>query len=558
MSTAPSTQPTPTRVGCPAPAARIAFVGAGPGDPGLMTVRATRILAMADVVVADEGHLQDDFVEWMRPGAEFMTVPAAQAELTAVSRAKELVQTTQGAVKDAAARRAEQGITREGQVLVARIVDGDPSIFSSLGVEASVARKAGIEIEVVPGVSAMQAVPAYAGVPIATGTNRAVHAIGPGGRVNPALLDDEDSTVVLIGTPEEVATHAAALVGAGRDAALPIALTTGGTTVHQSTIISTLGDVAEGSAEVSADEVVATIGACVGDRDTLSWFETRPLFAWRVLVPRTKDQAGPMVHALSERGATAHVVPTISVEPPRSPHQMDKAIKGLVTGTYEWIGFTSVNAVRAVKEKFTALGLDVRAFAGLKIAAVGGKTADALREWGLEPDLVPSGEQSARGLLEDWPPYDDVLDPINRVFLPRADIATEVLVSGLQERGWEVDDIVAYRTVRATPPPAPVRAAIKNGTYDAVLFTSSSTVRTLVGIAGKPSPSTVVVAIGPATAQTAADLGLRVDAVAEEASSEAIIDALTDFARGRAEDAVAEGRPVTRPSQEAPKRRTRR
>ena len=237
---------------------------------------------------------------------------------------------------------------------------------------------------------------------------------------------------------------------------------------------------------------------------------------------------------------------------------MDKAIKGLVTGTYEWIGFTSVNAVRAVKEKFTALGLDVRAFAGLKIAAVGGKTADALREWGLEPDLVPSGEQSARGLLEDWPPYDDVLDPINRVFLPRADIATEVLVSGLQERGWEVDDIVAYRTVRATPPPAPVRAAIKNGTYDAVLFTSSSTVRNLVGIAGKPSPSTVVVAIGPATAQTAADLGLRVDAVAEEASSEAVIDALTDFARGRAEDAVAEGRPVTRPSQEAPKRRTRR
>ncbi|WP_374928564.1 uroporphyrinogen-III synthase [Kytococcus sedentarius] len=556
MSTAPSTQPT--RVGCPAPAARIVFVGAGPGDPGLMTVRATRILAMADVVVADEGHLEDDFVEWMRSDAQFMTVPAAQAELTAVSRAKELVQTTQGAVKAAAERRAEQGITREGQVLVARIVDGDPSIFSSLGVEASVARKAGIEIEVVPGVSAMQAVPAYAGVPIATGTNRVVHAIGPGGRVNPALLDDQDATVVLIGTPDEVAGHASALVEAGRDAGLPIALTTRGTTAHQSTIISTLGDVAEGTAEVAADEVVATIGACVGDRDTLSWFETRPLFAWRVLVPRTKDQAGPMVHALSERGATAHVVPTISVEPPRSPHQMDKAIKGLVTGTYEWIGFTSVNAVRAVKEKFTALGLDVRAFAGLKIAAVGGKTADALRAWGLEPDLVPSGEQSARGLLEDWPPYDDVLDPINRVFLPRADIATEVLVSGLQERGWEVDDIVAYRTVRATPPPAPVRAAIKNGTYDAVLFTSSSTVRNLVGIAGKPSPSTVVVVIGPATAQTATDLGLRVDAVAEEASSEAVIDALTDFARGRAEDAVAEGRPVTRPSQEAPKRRTRR
>lgn len=555
MSTAPSTQPSPQGAGLPAPAARIVFVGAGPGDPGLMTVRATRVLGMADVVVADEGHLEDDFVEWMRPGATFMTVPAAQAELTAASRAKELVSTAKDAVKQAAERRAEAGGGREGQVVLARVVDGDPSIFSSLGVEAAAARKAGLEIEVVPGVSALQAVPTYAGVPIATGANRVVHAIGPGGHVNPAVVEDDSTTLVLIGSADEVVEHARALVKSGRAANTPIALTVGGTTAQQATSISTLADVAEGAEEVEGDEVVATVGACVGDRDTLSWFETRPLFAWRVLVPRTKDQAEPMVRALSERGATAHVVPTISVEPPRSPHQMDKAIRGLVTGTYEWIGFTSVNAVKAVREKFAGLGLDARDFAGLKIAAVGGKTADALRAWGIEPDLVPSGEQSARGLLEDWPPYDDVLDPINRVFLPRADIATEVLVSGLQERGWEVDDIVAYRTVRATPPPAPVRAAIKNGTYDAALFTSSSTVRNLVGIAGKPSPSTVIVCIGPATAETATELGLRVDAVAEEASGEAVIDALTAFARGRVEEALAAGRPVTRPSQEVTKRR---
>ena len=124
-------------------------------------------------------------------------------------------------------------------------------------------------------------------------------------------------------------------------------------------------------------------------------------------------------------------VPTISVEPPRNPLQMDKAVRGLVEGRYEWIAFTSVNAVKAVREKFEEYGLDARAFSGLKIAAVGDKTAAAIADWGLRADLVPSGEQSAAGLLEDWPEYDELLDPINRVFLPRADIATENLVAGL-------------------------------------------------------------------------------------------------------------------------------
>ncbi len=211
---------------------------------------------------------------------------------------------------------------------------------------------------------------------------------------------------------------------------------------------------------------------------------------------------------------------------------MEKAVKGLVTGRYEWIGFTSVNAVRAVREKFTEYGLDARAFSGLKVAAVGGVTADALREWGIEPDLLPEAEQSAAGLLEAWPPYDDVLDPINRVFLPRADIATDTLVAGLQENGWEVDDVTAYRTVRAAPPAAPVRDAIKTGAFDAVVFTSSSTVRNLVGIAGKPHPSTVVACIGPATAKTAEEHGLRVDVLAAEPSADALVEALAGYGQG--------------------------
>jgi uroporphyrinogen III methyltransferase/synthase len=202
-----------------------------------------------------------------------------------------------------------------------------------------------------------------------------------------------------------------------------------------------------------------------------------------------------------------------------------------------------------VREKFEEFGLDARAFAGLKVAAVGGVTAEALREWGINPDLVPEDDQSASGLLAVWPPYDEVLDPINRVFLPRADIATDTLVAGLQDSGWEVDDVTAYRTVRAAPPPAEVREAIKSGQFDAVVFTSSSTVRNLVGIAGKPHATTVVACIGPATAKTAEEHGLRVDVLAPEPSADALVQALAEYGAGIRLSAIEAGEPVLRPSQ---------
>ena len=193
----------------------------------------------------------------------------------------------------------------------------------------------------------------------------------------------------------------------------------------------------------------------------------------------------------------------------------------------------------------------------MRVAAVGGVTAQALRDWGITPDLVPTGEQSALGLLEVWPAFDPDLDPIARVFLPRADIATETLVAGLQDIGWEVDDVTAYRTVRAAPPPASVRDAIKNGSFDAVLFTSSSTVRNLVGIAGKPHPTTVIACIGPATAKTAEELGLRVDVLAPVANADALVDALADHGRSLALAAQEAGEVVLRPSQRRPGSRRR-
>ena len=515
----------------------VSFVGAGPGDEGLLTLRAVERLERADVVVTDQVGRESVLARYCRPDVEVVDAGFGEdgQPMTRAARAKLLVRTAK----------------RGGRVV--RIVDGDVASFTGLVEELAGCRKEGISFEVVPGVSAASAVPAYAGIPLAPAGTVGVHVVHPHGtEVDWGLHAGRYTTVIVLGAVEDVVEAAAGMLAAGRDPRTPVAVTAKGTTVEQRTVSCPLAEVAKALPAARLERpVVAVVGEAAGSRDTGSWFETKPLFGWRVLVPRTKLQAGSMVDRLAEHGAIAQVVPTISVEPPRTPLQIEKAVKGLVTGRYEWIGFTSVNAVRAIREKFTEFGLDARAFAGLKVAAVGGVTATALREWGIEPDLVPTGEseQSASGLLEVWPPFDEVLDPINRVFLPRADIATDTLVAGLQRGGWEVDDITAYRTVRAAPPPAEVREAIKSGQFDAVVFTSSSTVRNLVGIAGKPHAVTVVACIGPATAKTAQEHGLRVDVLAPEPSTAALVAALAEYGHGLRLSAAEADEPVLRPSQ---------
>ncbi|MBM6547131.1 bifunctional uroporphyrinogen-III C-methyltransferase/uroporphyrinogen-III synthase [Janibacter sp. YIM B02568] len=535
MSPRASRKTDPNRSG----PATVTFVGAGPGDPSLLTLAAVRHLGRADAVIIDSTARDDLVAEHLPEGVEIVDAGHGEAgqQLTHASRAKLVVKTA----------KAHRG----GHVV--RLMDGDPGTFNGLAEEARALVKAGIAYEIVPGVSSVSAVPTYAGVPLTVGNASSVHVISVTSGRTPDLTGSvaDDITVVLLGQPERLVAALAALRDAGRPESTPVALTERGTTRQQRTVAGTLAEVETLAAGLERP-ALAVVGPPVELRDELSWFETKPLFGWQVLVPRTKQQSGSMEERLGDFGATSKVVPTISVEPPRTPQAMERAVRGLVTGRYEWVGFTSVNAVRAVREKFEVIGLDARAFAGLKVAAVGGATAAALEDWGIAPDLVPSGEKSAAGLLEDWPPYDDVLDPINRVLLPRADIATETLVAGLQGMGWEVDDVTAYRTVRASPPPAPTRDAIKAGAFDAVAFTSSSTVRNLIGIAGKPHPSTVVACIGPATAKTAEELGLRVDVVASEADAVRLVEDLADHARGLIAQAVAHGEPVRRPSEKVP------
>jgi uroporphyrinogen III methyltransferase/synthase len=517
----------------------VSFVGSGPGDPELLTMRAVDLLRDAEVVVTESPE-HEAIVERFAPDAEVVDGGFGQdgQPLTHAGRAKVVV------------KHAKSGKR------VVRLMGGDPFVYASGPEEAQACVKAGVGFEIVPGVSSVTAVPAYAGVPLTTKKNREVAVVNcTDAKVDWSSYAD-DRTLVLLSAVSSIGEVAKALVQAGRPEDTPVAMTRVGTTTNQETVVSTLaGIAADARAARMTPPAVTVVGEVVDLRTTLSWFETKPLFGWRVLVPRTKEQAGSLSARLRSYGSVPEEVPTISVEPPRNPQQMDKAIRGLVEGRYEWIAFTSVNAVRAVREKFDEYGLDARAFSGLKIAAVGEKTAAAIAAWGLRADLVPSGEQSARGLLDDWPPYDETLDPINRVFLPRADIATETLVAGLVDLGWEVDDVTAYRTVRATPPPAPTREAIKTGKFDAVVFTSSSTVRNLVGIAGKPHASTIIAVIGPATAKTAEEHGLRVDVLAPSPSVEVLVDALADFGAARRASLIAAGQPVTKPSERRPSAR---
>lgn len=452
---------------------------------------------------------------------------------------------------------------------VVRAVSGDPGLDGNAGSEMLACAAAGIPFEVVPGVANVVGVPAYAGVPLrdAQGADvRFVDARTASDRCW-SEVGASDATCVISTSLDAVAAAAGELVSAGRKPDTPLTVTVAGTTTRQRTWTATLGTIAQlfKQAKVLPSPeghrpVIAVVGerSSAAQRDQLAWFESKPMFGWKVLVPRTKEQSASLSDQLRSYGAVPHEVPTIAVEPPRTPQQMERAVKGLVTGRYEWIAFTSVNAVKAVREKFEEYGLDARAFAGIKVAAVGEQTAAALVDFGVKPDLVPSGEQSAAGLLEDWPPYDPVFDPIDRVFLPRADIATETLVAGLIELGWEVDDVTAYRTVRASPPPADTREAIKGGGFDAVLFTSSSTVRNLVGIAGKPHNVTVIACIGPATAKTAEEHGLRVDVLSPEPSVHKLAEALAAFGAQRREAAKEAGDPVTRPSERRPGARRRR
>ena len=566
---------------------RVLFVGAGPGNPELLTVRARDIIEhtvhawvdpavpenvrslIADAEPVSAAKLEAAEQEWQAEteAAQEAGSRRRPARPTHVTAAEIVLAVPGGDSVNAAATRTSVDLPdspcgRAGAtgpdltvpdltaqslaadmvemihsgVNVVRLVAGnpvdDPAVLRELREVAAL----GAEFEVIPGMTGASALPAYNGIPTGDGYT-AVDLRGGLPGVDWAAVAAAPKPLILTVAPTDLAPVARELKGHGVPGSTPATVTVHATTRKQRSwdvTLDTLKSVVAASGPLAKEgelpeHLVVTLGSAASGRSKYSWWENRALYGWNVLVPRAKAQAGPMSTRLASHGAIPIEVPTISMEPPRSPAQMERAVKGLVDGRYQWIVFTSVNAVNAVWEKLREFGLDARALAGVSVAAVGEKTAQAVRDLGITPELLPKAKaRNAAGLVEVFPPYDEDLDPVDRVLLPRADIATDTLVDGLIDLGWSVEDVVAYRTVRAAPPSQDIRDMIKSGGFDAVCFTSSSTVKNLVGIAGKPHTRTIIACIGPMAAKTAEEHGLRVDVMPEVAGVPELVDALAE------------------------------
>ncbi|AEX41087.1 uroporphyrinogen-III synthase [Corynebacterium diphtheriae] len=514
---------------------RVIFVGAGPGNPDLLTVRAREVLGSTANAVVDSTvgvGIRAVIAEHLEvPQAKLDAAEAEYERMCAAAKRRKPPRPDAPTAAEITEVSADASVDEVMAVLlplldegdVIRLVQGNPLADSRALDEITAVTQVGADFQIVPGMSLPAAVPAFAGITLGDSYTKTTVSED----TNWDQLATAPLPLILQASKDDLLTIAMELKDRKLPASTPVTVTMNGTTRLQRSFDVTLKTMKSLVKQELDGTLVVTVG--VSDRSTFSWWESRALFGWRVLVPRAKDQAGPMSSRIAAYGAIAQEVPTISVEPPRNPAQLERAIKGIVEGRYQWVVFTSVNAVKTVREKIVSFGLDSRAFAGVHIAAVGAKTAAAIREFGITPELIPPRkEHNAAGMVSVFPNYVEGLDPVGRVLLPRADIATDVLVDGLVNLGWEVDDVVAYRTVRAAPPSAEVRDMIKSGDFDAVCFTSASTVRNLVGIAGKPHARTIIACIGPMTAAEAEKQGLRVDVIPEVANVAALVDALAE------------------------------
>ena len=494
----------------------VSLVGAGPGDPELITARGLRLLQSADVVVYDR-LVDRRLLEQARPDAELVDAGKGRGH-----RRME-----QGEINDLLVKLGSEGKR------VVRLKGGDPFLFGRGGEEALALVEGGVPFEVVPGVTSALAAPAYAGIPV---THRGISsslAVVTGSeepsrgksRVDWRSLSRADTLVVLMGL-EGLAGVTEALLEAGRPPETPVALVQWGTEPHQRTVTGSLADILERAREAELQPPVLTVvGEVVGLREKIRWFDAGVLFGKRVLVTRTRDQASVLSGLLARQGARPVELPTIVIQPLEELSALDTALGRL--GEYHWVLFTSTNTVALLFQRLEVLGRDARAFGGAQVCAIGPGTAAALEAHGLRADYVPEesvSESVVTGLLPR------LTAARSRVLLPRVAAGREVLSQGLRDAGAQVEEVPIYRAV--TPPDAErrVRAILQEG-LDVATFTSSSTVRNLVELlGGDPAPlrDVTVACIGPVTAETARELGLQVDVVATEYTVPGLVEALVE------------------------------
>ncbi len=508
----------------------VSLVGAGPGDPSLITLAGLARIRRADVIVYDR-LVDKQLLEYADPEAELIYVgkkPAEDGGSGAESPSQE-------AINRILVEKAQQG------KWVVRLKGGDPFVFGRGGEEAEALARAGVPFEVVPGVTSAVAVPAYAGIPV---THRGVassfavvtgheDAGKDGSSINwPQLATGVDTLVFLMGV-KTLPELAAKLIEHGRPPETPAAVIQQGTTHEQRTVTGTLADIAEKAREAGIEPpAITVVGEVVRLRDTISWFENQPLFNKRVLVTRTPDQSDDLLRELEAAGAAPYLLPAIEIEETVDEREVARVIKKLVEGRYDWIIFTSENAVSIFMSSLTLQGRDARTIGAARVAAVGPETAAALLLWGIRADVVPT-EAIAEDLYESLAAADDLRG--TTILFPRAEGARRLLVQRLKAAGAKVDELVLYRSVVPKEAPAETLDLLKSGRIDVVTFTSSSTVRNLVQMLGGDTEllrRPLIACIGPITAQTAEELGLRVDVVAKEHTAPGLVQAIIEACSG--------------------------
>jgi uroporphyrinogen III methyltransferase/synthase len=502
---------------------KVYLVGAGPGDPGLITARGLQLLREAQVVVYDR--LVD---------SRLVQEASQDAELVNVGKARGSQQLGQTEINLLLVEKA-----REGKNVV-RLKGGDPFIFGRGGEEAEVLAEAGVLFDVVPGITSAIAAPAYAGIPL---THRRVSSYVTivSGSEDPTkvessidwerLASGSGTLVVLMGW-ETLTGIVDTLTQHGLDPATPAALVQWGTEPYQRTVVGSLDDILEkGRLASLTPPVVAVFGQVVKLRERIHWFDDKPLFGKRVLVPRTRDQAGALSQLLAENGAQPLEIPTIAIKPVEEYARMDSALTSM--STYDWVVFASANGVREVFQRMEQLDLDARVFSSTKVCAIGPVTAAALKSWGILADLKPResvSEAMVAGLAKGGIRNKSIL-------LLRAETGRDALSQGLAQAGAVVDDVAVYLTVLPEESREAVQDLVGEDGFDVVTFTSSSTVSNLVALLGgdaTPLKGKTLACIGPITADTARDAGLTVDVVARESTIPGLVNALVEhFSTGR-------------------------
>jgi uroporphyrinogen III methyltransferase/synthase len=500
--------------------AKVYLVGAGPGDPGLITVKGKECIQTADVIIYD--YLASPaLLKYARKSAELIYVGKKGGDHTL----------SQDQINALIVEKAKTGGT------VTRLKGGDPFIFGRGGEEAEVLFKAGVSFEIVPGVTSAIAAPAYAGIPLTHRKLTSTLAFVTGHEdpkkeetsINWAALATGIGTLVFLMGVKNLPKITRQLMDHGKSPGTPVALVRWGTTPSQVTVSGTLETIVEKvrSTGLKAPALIV-VGDVVNLRPTLKWFEKRPLLGKRIIVTRARQQASDLVGQLSDLGAECLEYPTIRIIAPKDPEPLQQALKNLPT--YDWIVFTSVNGVIHFFEHLFAAGKDVRALSKMQTAAIGPATAEQLRKFGLYSDIVPEAYR-AESVVEA---FKEMNLKGKKVLLPRAREARPILPVELTKMGAQVDEIPAYETLKATENAGDLTKQLEEKRVDLITFTSSSTVKNFKALLPPDSfkklmRGVVIASIGPITTDTAKQLDFDVHISAEPFTIPGLVEAILQY-----------------------------